>query len=137
MSSFITRLNDYIEECRDKHFKWNEHDCLTFTNEGFKRMYGKGFADDWLGTYYEGNRHVNLRLLQQKHKYKNVRTALDDRLVRSPATIGSLVLSRQGAHDWYIKTCFGLCLGGKSAFVGYYGLKFIPTESVDLSWSFK
>ena len=44
-------LTQYINSVRNKPFDWGKNDCLTFTNDAFRAMHGKGWADDWLDRY--------------------------------------------------------------------------------------
>jgi len=137
--NFITRLNEYLEEVRYKPFVWGSNDCLVFTNSAFERMYGEGYANDWLGIYYKGNRNVPVRELKKKFPYTNLKDAIDDRLeAKEVPSIGDLVLSKKtDAQSWYVGASLGICIGNKAAFVGTTKLQFLPVDIVDYAWGNK
>jgi hypothetical protein len=58
-------LNAYLKEVRDIPFEWGSHDCLTFTNNAFHRMFGEGWADDWLGRYMVDGRPMRKSQLKR------------------------------------------------------------------------
>jgi hypothetical protein len=137
--NFITRLNDYIEEVRTRPFVWGTNDCLVFTNTAFERMYGQGYADDWLGTYYKNSRNVPIKELKKAFPYKNLKEAIDDKLQpKTIPTVGDLVLTKKTASNvWYVGAALGICIGNKAAFVGMNKLQFFPLDVVDYTWGVK
>lgn len=137
--NFITRLNEYIEEVRSKPFTWGSHDCFVFSNTAFNRMYGKGYADDWLGIYTEGSKIVPIRELKKEYPYDNLKQAIDDRLTpKEVPTIGDLVMTKKSVGtSWYIGSALGICIGNKAAFVGLTGLKFMLLDDIDYAWGIK
>lgn len=132
----FTRLNDYIEEIKRRPFTWGTHDCLVFTNTAFTKMYGKGYADDWVGIYYDNGRNVPIKELKKRFDYSNLKDAISDRLLEKkiPA-IGDLVLTKKSAaHVWYIGAALGICLGNRAAFVGTHRLEFLHLDEIDYVW---
>jgi len=134
--NFITRLNDYLEEVRTRPFVWGTNDCLVFTNTAFERMYGKGYADDWLGLYYKNNRNVPVKELKKAFPYNNLKEAIDDRLgEKQVPAIGDLVMTKKSAaNTWYVGAALGICMGNKAAFVGTNKLEFLNLDVVDYVW---
>ena len=63
-------LNQYINSARNKPFAWGKNDCLTFTNDAFRAIYGKGWADDWLDRYMENEMPIGRKQLEQEFGFK-------------------------------------------------------------------
>ena len=76
----LDMLNNYIAEIKNKPFQWFEHDCLTFTNNAFKKMYGKGWADDWLSKYHKDGEPFKRDKLRKIFNAKTIEEAIDQKL---------------------------------------------------------
>jgi len=70
-------LNAYLKSVKDKPFEWGKHDCLTFTNNAYRQMYGIGWADDWLGKYMKDAQLLRRKDLEKEFGFK-VATARKD-----------------------------------------------------------
>jgi len=130
------RLNDYLKEVADKPFKWGEHDCLTFTNEAWRRMYGRGWADDWLGRYMRPNGSPMRRQeLQSEYGYWDFGRAVNDRLrpIDHVPPRGALVATKK-AQRWAIGHALGICNGIKCAFLSGGGVVYLPVDDIDKAW---
>lgn len=136
MSNFNPdRLADYLKSVRETPFQWGEHDCLIFTNNAWKAMYGHGLADDWLGRYMDGTRLLSRKELQEEYGYKSFVAAVDARLTRvnHVPPRGALVTTRK-ARRWAIGNALGISVGIKAAFIGSEGVVYHPIETIDKAW---
>ena len=89
----LDALDVFVAKNVNKSFQWHTNDCLMFTNDAWKAMYGHGWADDWLGKY---TTHLGLYMkaseLSKAFKAKSLPEALDNKpnLKRDSAKAGSL-----------------------------------------------
>lgn len=133
------RLNQYLKEVKNKPFKWGEHDCLTFTNEAWHRMYGFGWADDWLGRYLKqteyGTRVLQQDEIKQEFGYFDLFKAIDDKLkpISHIPPTGSLVVTNK-CERFVTGYAFGISNGIKAAFLNHYGLIYLPLDDVKKAW---
>lgn len=128
-------LNAYLKAVKDNSFTWGTHDCLTFTNDAFHKMYGAGWADDWLGRYMDGVRVLGRNELKREFKYSNFYKAVDDRLNRVDHVppLGSLVTTTK-ARKWVTGVAMGVCTGTKAAFLDKTGVIYLPLDDIDAAW---
>ena len=132
-------LNEYLKEAADIPFEWGVHDCLTFTNEAWRRMYGYGWADDWLGRYMieqpYGIRPMRREQLQSEFGYFSFAEAVDERLkrIKHVPPRGALVATKK-AERWAIGHALGICNGIKCAFLSHNGVLYLPVDDVDKAW---
>jgi|TARA_R100001198_G_C5234043_1_gene212491 hypothetical protein len=129
------RLNGYLNAMRGKPFSWGQHDCLTFTNDAYKAMYGSGWADDWLGRYMEGSRVFRRKELIKEFGYTDFNKAVDDRLQRvdSIPPLGALVTTKN-ARKWVTGVAMGVCTGTKCAFLDKVGVIYLSLDNIDAAW---
>ena len=128
-------LNAYLKEVRDIPFEWGSHDCLTFTNTAFHRMFGEGWADDWLGRYMVDGRPMRKSQLKREFKFSNFTDAVDDRLERinHVPPLGSLVTTKQ-AKRWVTGVAMGICTGTKCVFLSKQGVLHLPLDAIEQAW---
>jgi hypothetical protein len=128
-------LNDYLKSVKDKSFEWGKHDCLTFTNNAFKAMYGEGWADDWLGRYMEGSRIFRRDELRKEFKFSTFTCAVDNKLSRINhiPPLGALVTT-QKAQRWVIGVAMGICTGTKAVFLSKEGMLYLPLDYIHQAW---
>lgn len=128
-------LNDYIKEVRDIPFEWGSHDCLTFTNDAFHRMFGEGWADDWLGRYMIDGRPMRKSELKKEFKFSNFTDAVDDKLKRIDHVppLGALVTTKQ-AQRWVTGVAMGICTGTKCVFLSKQGVLYLPLDAIEQAW---
>lgn len=128
-------LNAYLRDVRGQRFTWGSHDCLTFTNDAFKAMYGEGWADDWLGRYMDGDRVLRRSELIKEFGYSDFSKALDDRLqrVNHIPPLGSLVVTSK-ARKWVTGVAMGICTGSKAAFLDKVGVIYLNLDDIDAAW---
>jgi hypothetical protein len=128
-----TSLNAYLREVADKPFRLGRHDCLTFTNEAWRRMYGHGWADDWQGRYLRAR---NEHDLQVEFGFDTLDRAVDARLTRQVGIPprGALVTST-GAGGWLTGRAFGICVGVDAAFLSQSGVIYVPVTDIDRAWT--
>lgn len=128
-------LNAYLKQTRGIKFQWGLHDCLTFTNNAFHTMYGKGWADDWLGRYMVDGRPMKRYELKKEFGFSNFISAVDARLDRIDHVppLGALVLTRQ-AERWIIGGAMGICTGTKCVFLSKQGVLHLPLDAVEQAW---
>lgn len=129
------QLNAYLEEVRDKPFVWGKHDCLIFTNNAYKAMYGRGWADDWLDRYMDGSRVKRRSELRKEYKHSTLIPAIDKKMKRIDCVppLGALIASDLEIR-FAIGYVLGISLGSKACYLGKDGLAFTPLETVTYSW---
>lgn len=133
------RLNDYLAEVSTVPFEWGVHDCLTFTNGAWHRMYGHGWADDWLGRYFikhdYGIRLLRKDQLRSEFGFFSFEEAIDLRLSR----VGhvpprcSLVASK-GLDRFGVGYALGVCCGASCAFLSRTGVVYKPVDQIEKAW---
>ena len=128
-------LNQYIQEVKEVPFKWGVNDCLIFTNEAWKRMYGHGWAEDWLGRYMTPRGPMKKNQLIKEFGFTDFTSAVDERLTRitSVPPRGSLVTTKK-TQRWFIGCALGISVGTKAAFLSDKGVIYLPLDDVDKSW---
>lgn len=128
-------LNAYLKQTRGITFQWGLHDCLTFTNNAFHAMYGKGWADDWLGRYMVDGRPMKRYELRKEFGFSNFISAVDVKLERIDHVppLGALVLTRQ-AQRWIIGGAMGICTGTKCVFLSKQGVVHLPLDAIEQAW---
>jgi len=128
-------LNDYLKSVKDKSFEWGKHDCLTFTNNAFRAMYGEGWADDWLGRYMEGSRIFRRDELRKEFGFSTFTCAVDNKLSRINhiPPLGALVTT-QKAQRWVIGVAMGICTGTKAVFLSKEGMLYLPLDYIHQAW---
>lgn len=126
------RLNEYLSEIADKPFRLGRHDCLTFTNEAWRRMYGRGWADDWVGRYLSARSPDDLRL---EYGFDTVEQAIDSKLLRTGLVPprGALVMA-SGETGWLTGKSLGLCVGVNVAFLHTGGVLYLSVETAQMAW---
>ena len=131
----LDALNRYVAKVKQKPFAWFEHDCLTFTNGAFRAMYGKGWADDWLGKYHKGSKSFKRDQLRQIFQAKTIEDAISKKLTRIEGMPpkGSLVLTDQ-CRRWVIGKAMGIAWGHNAFFLNDNGIDVLPIESITSSW---
>lgn len=128
------QLNAYLEGVVDKPFEWGVHDCFTFTNNAWKAMYGKGWADDWIGRYLKDGMPIGKDALRKEFKHSNFHSALLSRLRPCNRPIfGSLVTTKK-SQRWVIGVAMGISLGSRCVFLSKDGLIKLHAEDVESSW---
>ena len=135
----IDALNEYLNEIKTKPFKWGEHDCLIFTNEAWRRLYGYPWAPEFLGEYMDGERilrrdEIKAKLLEISGKDTFIK-AVDDKLQRYNGIPprGALLLSK-AAGRWVIGGALGICVGTHGAFISWSGVVYLPLSDTDKAW---
>jgi hypothetical protein len=128
-------LNDYLKSVKDKSFEWGKHDCLTFTNNAFKAMYGEGWADDWLGRYMEGSRIFCRDELRKEFGFSTFTCAVDNKLSRINhiPPLGALITTKK-SQRWVIGVAMGICTGTKAVFLSNKGMLYLPLDYIHQAW---
>lgn len=128
-------LNAYLKSVKDKPFEWGKHDCLTFTNNAYRQMYGVGWADDWLGRYINKGIFLRRSELKKEYGFKTFSDAVDQKLTRVNhiPPLGALVTTK-AAQRWVIGVAMGICTGTKAVFLNKEGLIFLPLDAIYQSW---
>jgi hypothetical protein len=129
------RLNDYLKAVKGKPFEWGQHDCLTFTNNAYKVMYGKGWADDWLDRYMVDGRPLRRRELIKEFKFSDFNFAVDTKLLRYAGIppLGALVTTKQ-AQRWATGVAMGICTGTRAVFLSKQDVLYLPLDAIEQSW---
>lgn len=132
-------LNAYLREVRDRPFQLGQHDCLTFTNEAFRRMYGAGWADDWIGRYCVqhdyGLRPLRKDQLRAEFGEFCFLSAVSKRLdrIRHTPPKGALIVSDR-VRRMTIDYAMGICVGLKGAFLSDKGVVYLPLTAITAAW---
>jgi hypothetical protein len=128
-------LNDYLKRVKDRPFEWGKHDCLTFTNDAFKLMYGTGWADDWLGRYMIDGKPMRKQQLIKEFRTSNFDSAVDKKLKRIDyiPPLGALVTTKK-AQRWVTGVAMGLSTGNKAVFLSKEGLIYLPFANIEQAW---
>lgn len=125
-------LNRYLREVANKPFRLGRHDCLTFTNEAWRRMYGHGWADDWHGRYLRAR---NASDLQIEYGHQTLEDAVGERLLRCVGIPprGALVTGI-AAGGWLTGEAFGIAVGANAAFLSGSGVIYLPITDIHTAW---
>lgn len=128
----ITSLTTYLREIADKPFRLGRHDCLTFSNEAWRRMYGVGWADDWVGRYISARNADDLRTI---FGHETLAEAVDTRLTRCVGIPPRCALvTGVEAGGWLTGRSFGICVGTHAAFLSRSGVVYLPIDTIDNAW---
>lgn len=129
------RLNAFLRGVKNQPFKLGRNDCLTFSNEACRALYGYGFADDWKHRYMDGLRFLRQSELKKEFQAKTLVEFLDRNLVRAERPkYGTLVVTNK-SEKWYVGGALGISTGSKSVFLSKSGLVSLSQDQVDAYWS--
>lgn len=128
-------LAAYLRHCDALSFEWGVHDCLTFTNGAFAAMYGRGWADDWLGRYMINGRPMRRDELRKEFGWATIEAAIDTKLSRSGKypPRGALVTTKH-AQRWVTGVALGICTGNRGTFLSKEGLIYLPIDLIENAW---
>jgi hypothetical protein len=133
------RLTAYIAEIKDRRFQWGRHDCLTFTNEAWRRMYGHGWADEWVGKYMQGEKLIGRRELRQElerlYGKFTLEASIDTRWKRAIGIppLGALVTTNC-ARRWHTGVAMGISTGRRGVFLSDEGVVYMPLTDIKDAW---
>ena len=133
------RLNAYLKDVKGKPFVWGHNDCLTFTNDAWRSMYGHGWADEWIGNYMQGDKVIGRSELRKElwrlHGANTLEDAIDTRWQRVDGVppLGALVTTKK-ARKWITGVAMGVCVGTKAAFLDKVGVIYLPLDDIDGAW---
>lgn len=139
MGKDLNELTNYLKEVQDCKFEFAKHDCLIFTNNAWKRMYGFGWADDWVGRYTKetpyGTRLLRKDELRSEYGYFDFGRAVSDKLKRITyiPPRGALVATKK-CDRFGVGYALGISLGMKAVFLGNDKLLFLPIDDVEKAW---
>jgi len=132
-------LNAYLSEIRNRPFKWGEHDCLTFTNEAWHRMYGHGWADDWVGRYINGGKLIGRQAfraeLERVDNAITLERAISNRLqpINYLPPAGALVTTSK-SRRWHTGVAMGISTGRRGVFLSDEGVIYMPLTDIKDAW---
>jgi hypothetical protein len=129
-------LNDFIALSKDRAFVWGKNDCLTFTNDAWRAMYGLGWAEDWLGRYMLNGRPMRRKELKTEFGFSSFYDAVDARLtmVDHVPPLGALVTTKH-CRRWVTGVAMGICTGTRAAFLDKDGIIFLSINDIDRAWT--
>jgi len=131
------RLAAYIERVRLAPFKWGQHDCLTFANNGVAAQRGVGFADDFLTGYTTARGALVKYQRWLRHTdCTDLLHGVDSQLQRidgKHAPRGAVAAMPVAGE--VLPVAFGLVVGRMCCFVGDAGLVFTPPRGDFIFWS--
>ncbi len=132
-------LNAYLLEIRDRPFEWGVHDCLTFTNEAWHRMYGHGWADEWTGKYMQGDKIIGRRELTDElnrlYGSFTIEGAIATRWTRVDGAppLGALVTTSK-SRRWHTGVAMGISTGRRGVFLSDQGTIYMPLTDIKDAW---
>ena len=132
-------LSAYLRDVSGPPFAWGRHDCLTFTNDAWRSMYGHGWADEWIGNYMQGDNVIGRSELRKKlwrlHGANTLEQAIDTRWQRvgHVPPLGALVTTKK-ARKWITGVAMGVCTGSKCAFLDKVGVIYLPMDDIESAW---
>ena len=118
LSEFNSLFYKYLEENKNKTFKYGKFDCFLFV-KGFHKT---SVGDDFIGNY---TRKLDYIEKLNELGYNSIMSYCDDHLIKidnKNAQRGDIVLYKGG---------LGLCDGINSIFLGGKGYNFIKTKNVN------
>ncbi len=135
MSLVRDALNHFLTSYQGIPFEWGRNDCLTFTNDAFRVMYGEGWSEDWIGRYMVDGRPMRRRELIKEFKFNDFNLAIDTKLQRYTGVppCGSLVTTKQ-AQRWVTGAALGICTGTKAVFLSKQDVLYLPLDAIEQSW---
>lgn len=123
----------YIDEVRDLPFKWGEHDCIRFVNNGCLALTGHTFANggDWVYTDESGARRSMVSFLRS-HGVKDMVGFFDKIAKRTKFPVPGVVVVRKDDAGFIV----GFVVDTQRVtFVAGEGLVFTPISDDDMYWS--
>lgn len=111
------RLNIYLENVADTPFEWGVHDCFTFTNNAFRAMYGRGYADDWMGLYMQDGTPLRRDELRKVFRASTIDAGLSKKLVKSDTAPHGCLVTTSKHHRWWTGVALGISLGSRCVFL--------------------
>jgi len=118
LSEFNSLFYSYLDENKNKSFKYGKFDCFLFV----KGLYKTSIGDEFLSGY---SRKLDYIEKLNELGYNSIMSYCDDNLIKidnKNASRGDIVLYKGG---------LGLCDGINSIFLGKKGYNFIKTKYVD------
>ena len=134
----LDALNAFVAKNVRTGFQWHTNDCLMFTNNAWKVMYGHGWADDWLGKYVTDlGLYMRASQLAETFKAQSLPEALDNKsnLKRTSAKAGCLVVTDFDVEGWELPQALGICNGIKGLFLTKKGIRSLPMSFIKGSWT--
>lgn len=129
LNDWPERLNNHIDEWRDKNFDWGKADCALFCLYGEKAMCGTSRFEDFLGTYSTDFGSLRaLKKLGTGELTSTVAARLPEINI-SEAQRGDVV-----SIDTPEGQALALFVGDKIAALGENGLLFLPVSLANRAW---
>lgn len=133
----IKRLNAFMRAVAQRPFQWGEWDCIIFTNDAFKAMYGDGWADDLLERYMLDGKLLTRHQIRAEYGYQTINDMLTDRMAQAynVPPRGSLVVGGSDiAEAGYLGASFGIAVGSSAAFLSATGVVYYPIDLIESAW---
>lgn len=128
-----TSLRQYLRSIANRPFRLGRHDCLTFSNDAWRAMYGVGWADDMLGRYIKARNADDLR---EMFGYDTLEAAVDARLTRCVGIPPRCALvTGIEAGGWLTGRSFGISVGTHAAFLSAHGVVYMPIDTIENAWT--
>lgn len=136
LPNWESKLNDYIDSCRNRSFQWGKFDCVRFANGAFAAQYGMNVFPNFDYDDFESSCQVMMKF----YKSIKIEKAVDQYLTRKDIRSlqrGDLALFNPkfsfGGHS--VGGSLGVCCGTMISGVGMNGLEFMPTSEAMIGWS--
>jgi len=125
----------YLREIKDTQFQWGVHDCLTFTNEAWRRMNGDGWADDWLSRYMINGKPIGRDAMREEFGFNTLEEAISDRLtpISCVPPVGALITTDK-ARKWLTGVAMGISTGRRGVFLNTKGVIYMPLTDIKDAW---
>lgn len=136
LPNWESKLNDYIDSCRNRSFQWGKFDCVRFADGAFASQYGMNLFphsdyDDFESSCSGMMKYCNTIKIEK---------AVDQFLTRKDIHLlqrGDLALFNPkfsfGGDS--VGGSLGVCCGTMISGVGRNGLEFMPTGEAMIGWS--
>jgi hypothetical protein len=128
-------LSEYITHAKHRSFAWGEFDCISFADDAFQAMHGRGFAGDWREGYSSLSGAIRRFMdIRRSSPHNDIPSALDARLDRQDALrpdVGCLAFRKT---DSAIGGIFGITLPVGVAFVSTEGFLIVPHSPEEAYW---
>ena len=130
------KLQNYLDSLSNTPLEPGVHDCIVFTNQCWRLLYGKGWADDVIGQYGAKGRYYAASFLQRKYAVSNIEQFVDRRLQRCLPGIfveGALALFPE-KDALQTGVGFGIVLGRYTVCLNAVGVAYASTRTMKAMW---
>lgn len=128
-------LSAYVESCHGRSFDLGRFDCFTFTNDAWRAMHGKGYADPIIGKYAGLGPKGLVELIRDTYGEADMVAAFNRHMKRVDGIPpkGALIITDKVGR-WITGRALGIAMGVTGAFVADKGLIHLPITDIEGAW---